>query len=607
MALKKDIKFLGVFALATGSMISSGIFILPSLAFNYSGPAIFIAYLLSGILALLGVQSIIELSTAMPKAGGDYFFINKALGPIIGTISGILGWLSISFKSAFAIYGISQLLYGYFNIPILLSGLVLILLFLTVNLIGVKETIILQILMVFFLLGIILFFIISSFPVINYSHFDNMFAKGINSIFITSSLIFISFGGLLKVANISEEVKNPKRNIPLGMIVSIIVVTILYSLIVFITTGVLDPKLFGSLSNPIAIAARKSSGEIGFILVTIAAMLAFITTANAGILAASRYPLSLSRDGLIPPIFKKMNKKKTIPIISIFITSLVILLSLAFPLKHIVKVASTIILSTYVLTNLAVIVLRESNLANYKPSYKSPFYPYLQLASIIVFGYFIIDMGSESVSLAFGFIVVCFLIYFFYGRKYYSGSYAILHLIKRMADSRLTEGLLEEELREIIIDRDHIETSQFTELVKRSLVLDLNSPMRFDSLLSLCIGEIAKSSNNELSEKEIYNLFLQQEKDFNCVISPLVAIPHITTAKDSPEFLVIVRNKAGVEFSTSKNKAKAIFLIGVAQNKRKLHLNILKEIAKALTKPDFEEKWLNANNKEELKNIFILG
>ena len=74
MKLKKNISFVGVFSIASGAMISSGIFILPGLAYDKTGPSVFISYFLAGILALIGILSVIELSTAMPKAGGDYFF-----------------------------------------------------------------------------------------------------------------------------------------------------------------------------------------------------------------------------------------------------------------------------------------------------------------------------------------------------------------------------------------------------------------------------------------------------------------------------------------------------------------------------------------------------
>ena len=112
MELKKGLTLLDVFCIATGAMISSGIFILPGLAFSRTGPSVFISYFLAGILALIGIMSVIELSTAMPKAGGDYYFINRSLGPLVGTISGLLGWFALSLKSAFAIFGISEIIMG---------------------------------------------------------------------------------------------------------------------------------------------------------------------------------------------------------------------------------------------------------------------------------------------------------------------------------------------------------------------------------------------------------------------------------------------------------------------------------------------------------------
>src|SRR6056297_3929695 len=129
MELKKEISVLGVFSIATGAMISSGIFILPGLAFSNVGPAVFVSYFIAGLLGLLGILSIIELSTAMPKAVGDFYFINKSLGPLFGTISGFLGWFTLSLKSAFAIFGISEIVYLYSSISPLITSLILCLLF----------------------------------------------------------------------------------------------------------------------------------------------------------------------------------------------------------------------------------------------------------------------------------------------------------------------------------------------------------------------------------------------------------------------------------------------------------------------------------------------
>ncbi len=605
MELKQEVSFLGVFSLATGSMISSGIFILPALAFAESGPASSISYLLAGILALLGVQSIIELSTAMPKAGGDYYFINRSLGPLIGTVSGLLGWIAISLKSAFAVYGISEVVYIFTGFPVLITGAIITIFFVVLNIVGVKEATRLQIVLVFFLLLLMIFFVVVGFPKIDYSHFKPFAPNGYNKILYTSGFVFVSFGGLLKVANIAEEVKDPKKNIPLGMIASVIVVTILYAFTVFITTGILTNAEFVDSVTPIADAAMKSVGNGGYIAITIAASLAFITTANAGLLAASRYPLSLSRDGLLPEIFCKTSKKGDMPIFSIIITGIIIFSSLLISLDSLVKAASTVILTSYVLTNVSVIVLREGNLANYKPSYRSPLYPFVQLLSIVVFTYFIFELGSNSTGLSLFFVFCCFLVYFFYGRKHFSGDYAILHVIKRMMDKRIIGDLLEDELREIVINRDNIEQDDFDELVKEATVFDIDHSINFDSLLSITVSDIATRVN--LDEAEIYKRFTERQAELNTALTPFIAVPHIVTDDNSKMFLTLVRCKEGIKFSDEEDSVKAAFLFGGPYKMRTFHLKILSSIAEIASEDNFPDMWMNANNEEDLKNLFIMN
>ncbi len=458
MRLKKEITFIGIFSIATGAMISSGIFILPGIAYAKIGPLILVSYLLAGIFALIGILSTIELSTAMPKAGGDYFFINKTLGPLMGTIAGLLGWLALSLKSAFAIFGIAEILYLFVKINPTILSFILCIIFLLLNIVGVKETVKFQIFLVVGLFSLILLYIGMGFLKIDnqtlFSALKPYSNKNIISILSITGFIFISFGGLLKIASVSEEVKNPKKILPMGIISSIIVVTISYVLMLIVAIGTLEPSQFAKSLTPIADSARIIMGTPGFAVISLASMLAFVTTANAGIMSASRYPLALSRDGLLPKFISGIGKKFHTPIASIILTGVIIFLSLLLPLEELVKIASTIILSSYVLTNLSVIVLRESKLANYKPSFKAPFYPWLQIFSIIIFSFFIIDLGLEAMEIVIGFLISCIILYFLYGRKYKRGDYALLYLLKRLVDKNLT-GNLEDELKEIVQNRDN--------------------------------------------------------------------------------------------------------------------------------------------------------
>ena len=605
MGLKKGISFWGVFSIASGAMISSGIFILPGLAFSKAGPAVFISYLIAGVLGLIGVLSIIELSTAMPKAGGDYFFINKTLGPLFGTISGFLGWLALSLKSAFAIFGLTEILLLYTGINPLLSGLVLCLLFVIVNIIGVKEAAIFQTSMVFGLIALMIVYIIFGLPETNRAYYTPLFSNGVNEVIATSGFVFISFGGLLKVANVAEEVKNPKRNIPLGMISSILVITVLYTMITFIITGTLPPEVFRESMTPVADSAKLIMGKPGYIIITVASMLAFFTTANAGIMAASRYPMALGRDNLLPKSIASVNKKLNTPVVSILITGILIYAALYFPLETLVKSASTVILTSYVLTNLSVIILRESKITNYKPSFRAPLYPWIQILSIILFTFFIIDLGSGAIKISLTFLFIGFCVYIFYGRKNQNTEYALLHLLKRITDKKLTENLLEDELREIIINRDNIEQDGFDALIKDADFIDMKGPADFGHLLNIVSEKLVERTGME--RDEILSRFIKRQDDFNTAISDFLAIPHIVIDGEDCMFMIMVRCREGIRFTEAENSVKAVFLLGGTKEKRTLHLKTIASIATLVDAEDFQQNWIQAKNSTEIKNLMLLS
>lgn len=603
MSLQKNISLLGVFSLATGAMISTGIFILPSFIYQIAGSTVPLVYFFSGLIAFIAMQSIIELSTAMPKAGGDYYFISKSLGPIEGTISGIFSWIALILKSSFAMYGFSLLLNTFFNIPYIYCGLIIVVALVALNCKGIKEATWLQVVLVIALFIILFFLIIwGSFELKepNFNHFENLNKD--NFLYAIAS-VSISFWGVMKISTIAEEIENPKRTIPEGMMITIVVITILYTLTSIILVGILPSQDFFTSTAPIGDAAKIIFGKAGYFVFTIAALLAFLTTANAGILAASRYPFSLSRDELLPKIFTKTNKYNQ-PYISLLLTGFLVFLTYLLPIEVLVKVASSIIFTSYILTNIAVIILRESKLTNYKPTYKAPFYPIIQVVSIIISIYFMSILGSKTIGLSASLISIGFLIYYFYGKKHYSGEYAILHLVKKLTDKKLIEGKLENELREIVLVRDEIKKDSFKSLIMEAPIIDVDKKCTFNELLALCSKEL--SEHSKLSITEVMERFKTREEQLTTVLSPTLAVPHIITEDDSTMFIILVRSREGIEFSQMYENVKAVFLIGGPLSQRNRHLQTLASLVKKVSDDSFEEKWERCNNLEELKNIFIL-
>lgn len=367
LLMRRQLGFFAVFSIAAGAMISSGLFILPGLAFARSGPAVFAAYFLAGVLAITSVLSLAELTTAMPRAGGDYFFVTRSFGSLLGSLSGLLSWIALALKSAFAIIGIAELLAVLLHFNLTLSALVVCAFFVILNL-GVKEAVGFQTLLVVGLLLILGIFLVGGMPQVEIAHFEPFMPHGINALFSTAGFVFVSFGGLLTTASIAGEVRDPARNLPRALIASLVVVTLLYSLVAFVVVGVVPASdLSGSLT-PVADGAREVFGSPGFVAITIASLLAFVTTANGGMLTASRYPLALARDKLIPPFFGRTGKQSGVPVTAVLCTGIFIALALLLDLAVLVKAASTVILLTNILANLSLIVLRESRLQNYRPS-----------------------------------------------------------------------------------------------------------------------------------------------------------------------------------------------------------------------------------------------
>ena len=605
MKLIRSLDFFEVFSLATGAMISSGLFVLPSLAYNLGGASIFLAYLFGGIFAFIGLFSEIEIVTSMPKAGGSYFYITRIMGPLVGSINGIIIWFSLTLKTSFAIVGMAAFLKYIGNFDVRITGLIITILFCIINLIGVKEAGKVQNYLVIFLVLILSFFIFKGLNHVSLSNMEPFFKDA--NIFTMIGFIFISYGGLLNITSMSEEIKNPSKNIPRGMFSSLFVTTILYFFTVLVVVGVLGKDLVsgpkGITLTPVSDAAHRFLGFPGEIALSVAALLAFISTANAGIMAASRYPFSLSRDNMFPKVFSRVNKKN-IPYISVLVTSLIVVISIFVDLEFLVKAASTVVVSGYLMSSLGVIILRESKVLNYHPTFKSPFYPFLQIVTIIIVIFLIIEIGISAFLTTLGLIVISLIFYLFYGRKKSKEEYALLYLIKRMTNKELITRKLESELKAIIRERDNITRDRFDIIVENSIVIDTESKNVND-----LFSEIAEalSSKIKMDKNKIYEMLIEREKESPTAITDFLAIPHIIIDGKNIFEIVLIRAKNGVFFSEKYSSIKCIFVLIGTKDERNFHLKSLSYIAQIVKNKNFEKKWIEARDKDSLKDVVILS
>ncbi|MBL7131928.1 MAG: amino acid permease [Candidatus Omnitrophica bacterium] len=606
MKLKKELTLLNIFCVATGAMISSGLFILPGLAFAKAGPAVIVSYILAGLLCIPTLLSKAELITAMPKAGGDYFYIMRGFGPLFGTVAGFCSWFSLSLKGAFALVGMGAYLSMLTQMPLHIIAFICCLFFVILNLIGIKEAGRFQVFLVLGLLAILLTYVLWGVKTVNLLNFSPFFSKGAGSMFATASFVFISYGGLTKVAALAEETKNPGRNLPLGMILSIIVTSVFYALVIFVTIGVLDPEHLRSSLTPISDGAGIFGGNILKIIISIGAFLAFISTANSGIMTASRYPLGMSRDKLLPHGFQKISSKFKTPYVSILFTGSFMILAILFlKLELLVKIASSILILLYIFANLTVILFRESKISSYRPKFHSPFYPYLQIFGILSGGFLLIEMGTFIVFLTTLFLLLGFIWYKVYAQKRAAQDSALIHVLEKLVakDRELTSDNLLTELKKIVIQREGIVGKEFQRLIEEGRVLDVDSPLKMRDFFKEVSGMLSKDLN--INSEELFKKFVEREKESSTVIEKGLAIPHIFVEVKNIAKVVLVRAKAGIIFPGDQLVHTAFILVG-SSGEHVLHLKILAAIAQITQSSDFEKKWFEAKDEEELKHVILL-
>jgi amino acid transporter len=382
--LERDLGLPSVTAISIGAMVGSGIFILPGLAMNMAGPAVIFAYFLAGVLVLPAALSKSEMATAMPRAGGTYLYIERAMGPLFGTIAGVGTWFSLTFKGALALVGGAPYLVLLFDLPVTPVALTVAVLLIILNIGGAKQTGRMQVAIVTVMLAIMVWFIIAGAPSVETARFEGFFDSGFEGILGATGFVFVSYAGVTKIASVAEEVENPDRNLPLGILGSLIITAAIYVAIVTVIVGVADRAALTGTQTPMEVAASTALPALGVLAVVIAAFLALISTANAGILSSSRYPFAMSRDGLAPDIFENVSDRFETPVNAITITGGVLLVLIAFvPIDDIAKLASAFKILVFILINIALIAFRQGSLEAYDPSFQSPLYPLPQLVGIV--------------------------------------------------------------------------------------------------------------------------------------------------------------------------------------------------------------------------------
>lgn len=446
--LDRQLGFWSVYTISVGAMLGSGVFVLPGIAAAIAGPWVCVAYLLAGIIVLPAVLTKAELATAMPVSGGAYVYIDRSMGPWMGTITGLGTWFSLSAKTAFALAGLGAYLVLFTTLDPTLFALSVLGVLVFLNILGVGKVANIQKAIVFLCIASLLLYSFVGIAEGNTSNFDTALPMGISGIVGAAGLVFVSYAGVTKICSIAEEVHHPNRNLPLGMIsaqLTVMVIYVLIALVVSLHVQYWDPAILSD-KTPITTAGKEFLNERSYRFMALIAVLGLISMCNAGVLATSRYPFAMARDSLMPPIFSKINERFGTPIPSILITGgLLASLILALPVTTLAKLASGFKIFIFSANHLALIILRESGARWYKPTFRSPLYPWVQIFGILGGVVLLFFLGLLPLAGIAAGILLGTAWYFAYGRSRVQRSGAFKHLWGEARVLRQTEKAEQEE------------------------------------------------------------------------------------------------------------------------------------------------------------------
>lgn len=619
--LSKELTLLDVYVIGTGSMLSAGFFLLPGIAAAHTGTSVILAYFVASLLAIPALLSKAELATAMPRAGGVYYFLDRSLGPIVGTVGGLGTWLVLVLKSAFALIGMGAYVALVLELPREWLAVGLTGLFVLLNLLGARESSGLLRVLVILVLGFVAILLLQGLVGLSggpgsdafHGHPEAFLTGPADELVYTIGLVFISFAGPVKVASISEEVRDPDRNLPLGMILALLTASVIYVAGVWLMVEVVPSGIFHGDLTPVATAGERLFSwmphSLAMTLVLVPAIAGLAAAGNAGILAASRYPLAMGRDRLIPGAFGRLNRSGT-PVVALLVTgALMATVILTLDVEGVAKLASTFLLLIFALVNLAVIVMRESGIEAYDPGFRSPGYPWIQVIGLLAPAVLIAALGFWPIVFAIGLVGVCLGWYFYYARDRVVRSGALLHWFERLGQGRF-DGL-DPELRGILKEKGVRAEDAFDEVIARAFTIDLDAGESFESATRRAAARL--SQRLPVSAEHLAEGFLHGTRTGATPVSRGTALPHLRLPGAAKPEMVLVRSATGLtvevgdQFTDARHgeSLHAIFFLVSPEENPGQHLRLLAGVAGRADDDAFMERWLSVEDPSNFRHVLL--
>ena len=454
-----DITMIGV-----GAMIGAGIFVLTGIAAGTAGPALILAFALNGIITVLTAMVYAELGSAIPEAGGGYLWVKEGLPGPNGFLAGWMSWFAHAVAGSLYGVGFGGFIYELMRILLLdpaahhdehagvfmqaplqlpfgielteaalvqkLFAVLIILLFLYINYRGTSETGAVGNIVTVLKVIIIGIFIVSGLFVVfgepaRLEAFQPFDPQGIIGIVSAMGLTFIAFEGYEIIVQAGEEVREPRKNIPRAVFLSLAIVVPIYMLVAFVIIGAVDPPegvpIFEWLGELGEIGIARAAAQFmpfGTFLIMVGGLLSTMSALNATTFSSTRVSFAMGRDRALPDSFSSVSSTTRTPHVALGWSGVLILfVALTLPIEDVAASADIMFILLFLQVNLAVITIRGKYGKDLKYGFLLPFFPILPMIAIGMQFLLVLSLFNVSI-IAWVFAAVWigsgFLIYFFY-------------------------------------------------------------------------------------------------------------------------------------------------------------------------------------------------
>jgi len=434
--------------IGVGAMIGAGIFVLTGLAAGAAGPALILAFALNGIVTIFTAMVYAELGSAIPEAGGGYLWVKEGLPGGNAFQAGWMSWFAHAVAGSLYASGFGSFLnealnsLGYHLDTIFPQavvtrgfGVLIVLVFLFINYRGASETGMAGNIITLLKIAIILFFVACGFfTVWKQPAFLNKFAdftpEGLGGIAVSMGLTFIAFEGYEIIVQAGEEVKEPRKNIPKAVFLSLLIVVPIYMLVAFVFIGAVNTPagtsipLYQWLGNQGELGLIEAAGQFvpfGKAVLLVGAILSTMSALNATTYSSSRVSFAMGRDKNLPDLFGQVNESRRTPGWAIlFSGGIMIAVLTTLPIHDVAAAADIMFLLLFLQVNIAVITIRQKYGTKLAYGYLTPFFPYIPIAGIIskfLLAIYLFSYSPIAWYYAIGWIGVGLVIFKFYASK----------------------------------------------------------------------------------------------------------------------------------------------------------------------------------------------